>query len=98
MTPELVANLPATIAELAQWLRVPRRDIEKAIQEARLAGVPLVTDADGVRLAKDAAEAADCAARLRSRAISQLLTSRALRKTARRMREAEAQQPTLWAA
>lgn len=98
MTPQLLANLPATIAELATWLHVPRRTIEAAIQDARLAGVPIVSDSNGVHLAADATEAATCADALRRRAISQLLTARALRQTARRMAldEAHVEQPSLW--
>lgn len=89
---------PLTLHELARSMHAPRRDAERLVQELRLAGVPLVSDGNGIRLARDAAEAAACAAALRRRAISQLLTARALRRTAAKMREAEmaVDRPTLW--
>ena len=61
------------------------RRIQAATQEARLAGWPIVSDGDGVRLATDPGEVAACAEALRRRAISQFLTARALRRTAERM-------------
>ena len=89
---------PTTLTELAARMHVPRREAERFVQEARLAGVPLVSDGDGVRLARDATEAAQCAARLRRRAITQLLTARALRRAAQRMTLAEGdfEQTAIW--
>lgn len=97
---DLVVHLPATIADIARWEGVPRRVVEQTIQEARLAGYALVTDADGVRLAKDAAEALECCEALRRRLRTQYQTLRAMQKTARRLRdrEAELRQETLWVA
>lgn len=80
---------PVTLSELARRMRVPRRDAERAVQEWRLAGVAVVSDANGVRLAASASEVAECAAALRRRAINQLLTARALRRTAAQMTMAE---------
>uniref|UniRef100_A0A6M3IRS7 Uncharacterized protein n=1 Tax=viral metagenome TaxID=1070528 RepID=A0A6M3IRS7_9ZZZZ len=68
------------------------RRVQAACQEARLAGWPLVTSGTGVRLENTPAAVAECAAALRRRAITQLLTARALRRTAERMREPM----TLW--
>lgn len=101
MIPELCRVLtrgPATLSELARWMQVPRRTVEQTVQEARLAGVAIISDGNGVHLAADATEAAQCAAALRRRAITQLLTARAMRNAARRMtlEEADVQQPSLW--
>jgi hypothetical protein len=78
-----------TIAALATNHGWPRRTVEACLQELRLAGEPIVTDAYGVHLARSADEVAECVAALRRRAVHQMLTARALRRTARRMREAE---------
>jgi len=74
------------------------RRVQSACQEARLAGWPIVSDGDGMRLEDDPAAVAMCALALRSRAIHQLLTARALRRTASRMREAKdaSARVTLW--
>ena len=68
------------------------RRVQLACVEARLAGWPIVSDGDGMRLDDDPAAVAMCALALRRRAITQLLTARALRHTAARMREPM----TLW--
>ena len=68
------------------------RRVQAACQEARLAGWPIVSDGDGVRLETDPAAVAACALALRRRAITQCVTARALRRTAARMREPM----TLW--
>jgi hypothetical protein len=68
------------------------RRVQAACQEARLAGWPIVSSDTGVRLETIPAAVAECAAALRRRAITQLLTARALRRTAARMREPV----TLW--
>jgi len=53
--------------------------VEAAIQAARLGGAPICSTGDGYWLGTPA-EVAACAARLRSRAITQMLTARALRR------------------
>lgn len=68
------------------------RRVQAAIQEARLAGWPIVSDGEGVRLSFDPGEVAACAVALRRRAVTQWLTARALRRTAERMRAPA----TLW--
>ena len=83
-----------TYGELAERLNVPRRTVEKAIQQMRLAGVPVITGNDGVWLAETALEAQQAAQALRRRAITQLVTARALRAAGKRM--AAIRQQTLW--
>jgi hypothetical protein len=74
------------------------RDVQQAILELRLAGHPIISTGGGMRLATWAIDVEMCATALRKRAITQLVTSRALRQTARRMRAAEdaAERLTLW--
>lgn len=56
-----------TIGELAEALRVSRREIEAAIQAARLDGVPIVSGSEGVWIGTDE-EALAWAERQHSRA------------------------------
>lgn len=97
ITPYL-ASEPKTKRELAIASGYSTRDVELLIQGARLDGVPICSDSRGYFLAADATEAAQCAAALRRRAITQLLTARAMRRAARRMaaEEAHVEQPSLW--
>lgn len=90
--------LSVTIGELAEQLRWPRRMVEQAITDLRLQGRPVCTGPDGVWLARSAKEMEQQYQALRRRYISQALTARAVRATARRMRDAEAkvEQRTLW--
>lgn len=83
-----------TLASIALSLRLSRRDVEQAVQELRLAGEPLVSDSEGIRYTTDPKEVAACAEALRRRLVSQYLTSRALRRTARRLEGIN--QPSLW--
>jgi hypothetical protein len=76
-------------ADMAFVLGLSTRAVQSALQELRLAGHPIISTSDGVRLTDWAIDVENCAVALRRRAITQLLTSRALRNTARRMREAE---------
>jgi len=85
---------PLTLAELAQANHLPRRAVEEAVQALRLAGEPIVSDGNGIRYSTDAAEVAACAKALRRRYISQAITARALRRTARRLESAG--ELTLW--
>ena len=85
-----------TIGELAETLNVPRRAIEESIQAARLDHVPIVSGSEGVWIASSAQEALEAAQALRRRAITQLITARALRHAGRRM--AAVRQATLWEA
>ena len=80
---------PLTKRALAEAAGCSTRDIELAIHQARLDGFPIISDSDGYRLSNDPSEVLACSKRLRARAIHQLLTSRALRRTSRRMSEAQ---------
>ena len=84
---------PQTKRILASKLGIPTRDVEAAIQSYRLDGAAILSSGDGYALGQSAAEVDACADRLRVRAIHQLLTSRALRATARRMAAAEHRRP-----
>lgn len=87
-----------TLSALAESLSMTRREAEEAIRQARLAGEPICTGAEGVWLASSPAETLQAAQRLRHRALTQLVTARALRHTARRMQAARVEQTTLWEA
>lgn len=71
-----------TIGELAEALNLPRRSIEEAVQAARLEGVPIVSGSEGLWIASSSHEARSAALALRRRAITQLVTARALRLSA----------------
>ena len=91
---------PITLTDLSWALGIGRREVEHAVQELRLSGRPVVSGGSGVRLARDATEALACAARLRTRALTQMATARALRDAGRRLEAQEAAQGrlTLWGA
>jgi biotin operon repressor len=79
---EVLTSTPATKRALAEKLGVSTREVEAAIQEARLDGAPILSSADGYWLSQDPAEIRACASRLRDRAITQLRTASALGKAA----------------
>ena len=83
-----------TIGELAETLNVPRREIEQSVQAARLDGIPVVSGSEGLWIASTPQEALEAAQALRRRAITQLVTARALRAAGKRM--AAIRQQTLW--
>ena len=85
-----------TIGSLSESLKVSRREIEAAVQAARLNGVPIVSGSEGLWIASTAQEALEAAQALRRRAITQLVTARALRAAGKRM--AAVRQRTLWEA
>ena len=78
---------PQTKRELAARMGIPVRSVEEAIQSERLAGAPILSDADGYRVAMEPDELEAQARRLRIRAAHQFLTARAVRTTAKRMKE-----------
>ena len=85
-----------TLSELADALRLSRRQVEQAIHEARMAGVPICTGSEGAWIAQDGQEARSMADRLRRRAIHQMETASALERWAD---DADAAQEVLpWAA
>lgn len=83
---------------LAVLANVSRREAEAAVQSARLHGVPIISGSDGVRLTYDSAEVRATAEALRKRARTQLLTARALLRTARTLEDQleSIARPSLW--
>jgi biotin operon repressor len=67
---------PQTIGDLAESMQAPRRAIEKAVEELRRRGEPIVTGPWGICL--------DNYRRLRARYIHQAIGARELLRTARR--------------
>lgn len=96
MISEHLTTQPQTKKVLAERSGYNEREVELLINVARLDGVPIVSNGDGYKLAQSPAELRECADRLQRRVVSQYLTLRALRRTARRL-EGIAQR-TLWAA
>jgi biotin operon repressor len=94
----LLTNASVTQANMAFVLDLSIRAVQAACEELRRTGYPVLSSGDGVRLAQRSEEALSCAAALRSRAIHQFLTARALRRTATRMKEEEDARSlvTLW--
>lgn len=86
---EALTASPLTKKALAEKCATSPRNIEEAVMEARLRGVPIVSDGDGYRYAQTAEEVRQCADRLRRRAINQLLTARGLRRAARSLERTE---------
>lgn len=82
---DALTTTPLTKRALASKMGCTTREVEIEVQEARLEGAPILSGPDGYWLTTDPQEVAACASRLRSRAVNQLVTSRALRKTARRL-------------
>lgn len=78
---DVLTREPQTKRVLAEKLGWTTRDVELAIQQARLDGAPICSTTDGYWLGTPE-EVAACARRLRHRAITQLLTARALRRAA----------------
>lgn len=79
-----------TIGSLFSLAGVPRRSIEEAIHQARLEGVPIVTEGDGgVRVARSADEAEQQARALFDRIRAQRLTAARVLLASRRMRREE---------
>ena len=78
--------------------RTAIRNVQAAIQAMRERGVPIIGSDEGMHVARDAQAALEAAEALRRRAITQLLTARALRRAGRRMAAAKAKvEPlTLW--
>lgn len=83
------------LSDIAESLGVSRRAVEKAIQEARLAGEPIASGRRGVWLADDLELAATIAS-LERRLATQYLTLRKLRQRERAMRAARYMQTTLF--
>jgi len=91
---------PATKLELAEKLglytatgKPDTRSVEALVQQYRLDGVAIWSDSEGYRLCRNAAEAETCYERLRHRALTQLRTAWAVRRTARRLAAQERIRP-----
>ena len=85
---------PRTIDELRSHLDMTRREVEEAIQAARLAGVPIIDRGrSGVALTSDPDELAAYLEKRRRRMATVHRGTLALRSTLRRM---TAPTPTLW--
>lgn len=79
---EFLTTTPQNKRVLAEKAGTSTREVELLIHAARLEGVPILSNSDGYYLARNAAEIRACAARLRSRALTQLETAGALDKAA----------------
>lgn len=77
-----------TIGSLSSMAGVARRHVEEAIQQARLEGVPIITDG-GIRVAQDSAEAMALYRWLRARLVTQQRTAWAVRSQAMLMARGE---------
>lgn len=85
---------PQTIGDLAESMQAPRRAIEKAVEELRRRGEPIVSGPWGICLTRDPSVLRDNYRRLRARYIHQAQGARELLRTARRFEKY--QQQTLW--
>ena len=78
---------PITIGRLADWLLVPRREMEECLEQIAKGGqVALVADGRGVRIASDPDEVDAYLRSLRHRMASMYQRIRSLRQVERRMR------------
>lgn len=82
---DVLTARPRTKRVIAEALGCDTRSVESEVQRCRLAGVPILSDSDGYRLARTAQETRACSERLRSRAIRQMETAAALADAAERM-------------
>lgn len=86
-----------TMRDLSAWTNLPRRTVESAVQTLRLEGFPVCTSTGepvaGVYLASTPDELRACYEALRRRALTQLVTARALRRSLRAMESVD--QPSL---
>lgn len=76
-----------TLDEIAQFAGVSRREAEAMVEGWRLAGKPIVAGARGVKWTSDPLELERYVDARRRRMVSIYLGTRALRLTARRLRE-----------
>jgi hypothetical protein len=89
----LLGNASAFQADIAFTLGISIRKVQLSLRALRLAGFPVFTDEDGVRLAATADEVDACTDALRRRLRSQYRTYLALKRTARAMHLAENRPP-----
>ena len=81
------ADSATSLSELAEKMGVSRREAEQAVQDARMAGEPIVSGPRGLWIGSDA-EALEWCERARSRAIHQLETVQAVQRGVERRRGA----------
>ena len=84
-----------TIGDIAESARVSRREVEAAVQDARLHGVPVVSSSKGLWLGSDAEALAWCE-RQRSRAIHLMESAQGVQRGVER--RAARQEGFPWAA
>ena len=90
---DALTTSPQTKRGLAAKLGCEPREVEALVQSYRLDGAAILSDGDGYRYAISPEEVDDCYRRLRNRAVRQMVTARALRRTARRWRARKAVRP-----
>lgn len=81
------ADSATSLSELAERMGVSRREAEQAVQDARMAGEPIVSGPRGLWIGTDA-EALEWCERARSRALNQLATVQAVQRGVERRRGA----------
>lgn len=91
----LPLDTPIPLSELAELSGMTRREAEQAIQDARLAGHPIVSDPRGMKLGTDA-EALEWCQRASRRVMHQLETVKAVERGVERRRARQGGFP--WAA
>jgi hypothetical protein len=96
----LLRTTGSTIDELRLILRVPRREVEGAVEELRLRGEPIVGGSEGLRLTEDPAELERYLEARRRRTAHIHRGTMRLRSTLRRMQEVHDEEEglTLWPA
>lgn len=89
---------PISMAKIVEdcTFDVSRREVEKAVELARVEGLPICSGPRGVWVTSDADELLENYRRLRRRALRQLVNLRQMQRTAAALRGVE--QTSLWAA
>ena len=85
---DYLSRIPRTKRDIALLAGIAVRDVEALVQQARLEGTAICSDASGYWLSADPAEVRECALALRRRLAHQAITARAMLRTARRMESA----------
>ena len=78
-----------SLSELAEGMNVPRRTLEKAVQELRRRGHPVASGREGVWIAENYRDLDATFQSLRHRVVEQSRTAWKVRATMRRLRTAE---------
>ncbi len=80
----LLLDQPQTIGDLSEAMGAPRRAIERAVEELRARGEPIVSGPDGIALTRDPERLRASYRALRRRYIHQAMGARVLLRTAKR--------------